>query len=96
MPEKFYVTDLIQKVVDSSFFVDTPKGKVRVVSGDLFYHPNKYFYLEDVLEGILKLYKDYGFCVIELGDLHDILYASYISDKDVLNAIKNNNTTTSS
>jgi hypothetical protein len=41
MPEKFYVTDLIQKVVDSSFFIETPKGKVRVVEGSLFHHPNK-------------------------------------------------------
>ena len=88
MSEKFYVTDLIKKVVDSSFFVETPKGKFRVVSGELFHHNDKYFYLDDVLEGILKLYKDYGFSVIELADLHDILYAGYISDKDVLNAIK--------
>jgi len=88
MQEKFYVTDLIQKVIDTSFFVDTPKGRVRVISGELFYYPNKYFYVDDVLEAILKLYKDYGFCVIELADVHDLLYASYISDKDVLNAIK--------
>ncbi len=88
MPEKFYVTDLIQKVVDSSFFVETPKGKFRVVNGELFHHHGKYFYLDDVLEGILKLYKDYGFSVIELADLHDILYAGYIIDKDMLNVIK--------
>jgi hypothetical protein len=88
MPEKFYVTDLIQKVVDSSFFVETPKGKERIVEGSLFHYPGKYFYLNDVLEGILKLYKDYGFSVIELADLHDILFASYISDKEILNAIK--------
>ncbi len=88
MPEKFYVTDLIQKVVDSSFFVETPKGKFRVVNGELFHHHGKYFFLDYVLYAILKLYKDYGFLTIELADLHDMLIASYISDKDMLNVIK--------
>jgi len=88
MQNTYPVTELIQKVVDSSFFVTTPKGTFRVVSGELFHHKGKYFYLEDVLYEILRLYKYYGFSEIDTRDLHDMLYASYIDDKEVLNAIK--------
>jgi len=88
MANQIPVTNLIQKIVDSSFFVNTPKGKVRVVKGDLFYYPDKYFYLKDVIGAILHLYKFYDQSKVNLDDLHDLLYTSEIVNKEVLNAIK--------
>jgi hypothetical protein len=84
-----YAIDLIQKVVDESFFVETSKGRFRVISGDWFYHKGKYFYVDNVIKGILKLIEINNSYKIDLEELHDILYAGYIDDKEVLEAIQN-------
>ncbi len=84
-----YVTDLIQKVIDESFFVETSKGIKRIVSGNWFYHEDKYFYVEDVLKKILELVEINNSYFIDLGELHDIMFAGYIDNKEVLEAIQN-------
>jgi hypothetical protein len=88
MPKTYYALDLIQKVVDESFFVITEKGKFRIINGDWFFYEGKYFYVNDVLEGILDLIEINNSYRIDLAELHDILYAGYIDDKEVLNTIK--------
>jgi len=94
MQSVFRVDQILEKVIDNSFFVNTPYGKVRVVSGDLVCHPGKYFYLKDVIYAILHLYKFYDMQTIDLADLHDMLYASYISNKEILTAIETQNSKT--
>jgi len=84
----YYVTDLIQKVVDESFFIQTPKGIFRIIDGNWFYYENKYFYVNDVLEKILELVEINNSYFIDLGELHDMLYASYIDDKEILDVIE--------
>jgi len=85
----FYVTDLIEKVIDESFFVQTSRGVFRIIDGNWFYYEDKYFYVEDVLKKILELIEINNSYFIDLGELHDILYAGYIDDKEVLEAIQN-------
>ena len=83
-----YVTDLIQKVVDNSFFVQTKKGIYRIVSGNLFGCEGKYFFVEDVLKGILALVEICNSYNIDLDALHDYLYPLYIDDEEILEDIK--------
>ena len=85
MQREYRVQDLIVKVVDESFLVETPRGSIRVVSGTLFgYDEGKYFLLDKVLEKILKLVEITQSWKIDVYDLHDLLYASWIEIKDLI------------
>jgi len=88
MQNSYYVVELLKKVFESSFLVETSEGKVQVVSGNLFEHNGKFFYLDDVIKGILELVEIYHSWSIDLNDLHDILYTKYIDDPTILKSIK--------
>jgi len=88
MQNSYYVVELLKKVFESSFLVETSEGKVQVVSGNLFEHNGKFFYLDDVIKGILELVEIYHSWIIDLNDLHDVLYAKYIYDPIILESIK--------
>jgi len=79
------VEDLLVKVVQDSFLVDTPKGSIRVVSGTLFgYEEGKYFLLDEVIEKILDVVEITQSREIDVYDVHDLLYASWIELRDTL------------
>ena len=85
MQRKYYVVDLIKKVFESSFLVVTPKGKVYVTPGTLFgYEEGKYFLLDKVIEKILKAVEITQQWEVDIYDVHDLLYASWIELKDIL------------
>jgi len=81
----YRVEDLLVKVVQDSFLVDTPKGSIRVVSGTLFgYEEGKYFLLDEVIEKILDVVEITQSREIDVYDVHDLLYASWIELRDTL------------
>jgi len=88
MQKTYHGINLIQKIVDESFFVETRKGKFRVINGDWIFYPNRFFYVEDVIKAVIKLIEINNTYQVDLNELHDMLYADYIDDKEILNAIK--------
>jgi hypothetical protein len=92
MQKTYPVIDLLQKVVDNSFFIKTDKDKTRIVKGDLFGHKNKYFYLNDVIKGILELTEINNSWKIDLDQLHDIMYTKDIKNPTILEQIQKQKT----
>jgi len=85
MQRIYHVKDLLVKVVKESFLVDTPKGTVCVVSGTLFgYGEGRYFLLDEVIEKILDVVEITQSRKIDVYDVHDLLYASWIELRDKL------------
>jgi hypothetical protein len=89
MQKVYRVEDLLIKVVQDSFLVDTPKGSVRVVSGTLFgYNEGKYFLLNEVIEKILDVVEIRQSRNIDVYDVHDLLYPSWIELGDLVKTNK--------
>ena len=88
MQAVYPAVDLIKKLFESSFLVDTPKGKTYITPGNLFGYKDKYFLLDDVVKGILELIEINHSWKIDLDELHDILYTKYIDDNKLLERIK--------
>jgi hypothetical protein len=80
MQKTYHVIDLIQKIVDNSFFVNG----LRVVSGELFGYKDKYFHLNDVIKGILELIEINNSWTIDIDQLYDIMYTKGIEDPTIL------------
>jgi len=85
MQRIYHITKLLRKVFKSSFLINTPKGKVYVTPGYLFGYPqDKYFYLDEVVQKILDVMEITQSRNIDVYDVHDLLYASWIELREPL------------